>query len=625
MSKTDYSHRRFILLAVIFLCGIIFIIRLFYIQIIDEKYKASANDNVLRKIYEHPSRGLIYDRNGKLLVYNDAIYDLMVVPRLVNEIDTLQLCRIAQITKEEFIQKLNKAAAYSPVLPSIFLREIPENTYGYFQENVHLFSGFYIQATTVRKYPTPIAAHALGYMGEVNPDGIEKDGYYRMGDNIGISGIEKSYEKYLRGRKGVRLVMVDVHNKEKGSYRNGAYDTTAIAGINLYSSLDADLQEYSEKLMQNKKGGIVVLDPSNGEILTMVSAPYYDPNRLISGKERGNNYAELLLDETKPLYNRAIMTRYPPGSVFKMPVGLIAMQEKVVSPDQRIFCSGGFNIGGGHIIQDHFVGPADMQIALQHSSNAYFCNVFRKTVDNPNYENSRIAYNKWRSYLLNMGFGRSLDVDLPNESPGFIPTVDFYNQRKGISNWRATSIISIAIGQGEIGVTPLQLANMSAFIANRGYYYIPHIINGVGKPGFIDSKYKKQQQVNINKEYFESIVLGMRDVVLSGTATAAYIPNIVVCGKTGTVQDPPRANHSVFVAFAPMDNPKIAVAVLIENAGYGSTWAAPIASLIIEKYLNGEVKRMELENRMINANLMDVKKYVKTTNTTEETSETTEE
>ncbi len=625
MSKTDYSHRRFILLAVIFLCGILFIIRLFYIQIIDKKYKAYANNNVLRKIYEHPSRGLIYDRNGKLLVHNDAIYDLMVVPRLVNEIDTLQFCRILQISKEEFIYKINKANAYSSILPSIFIREISENSYGYFQENSVSFSGFYIQSSTVRKNPMKIAPHALGYMGEASPAEIEKDSYYRMGDNIGISGIEKSYEKYLRGRKGVRLVMVDVHNREKGSYRNGAYDTTAIAGINLYSSLDADLQEYSEKLMQNKKGGIVVLDPSNGEILTMVSAPYYDPNRLISGKERGNNYAELLLDETKPLYNRAIMTRYPPGSVFKMPVGLIAMQEKVVSPEQRIFCSGGFNIGGGHIIHDHFVGNADMRVAIQHSSNAYFCNIFRKTVDNPAYENARIAYNKWRNYMLNMGFGKTLDVDLPNESPGFIPSVEFYNQRKGISNWRASSIISIAIGQGEIGVTPLQLANMVAFIANKGYYYTPHIIKGVGKPGLIDSKYQKQHNTNINKEYFESIILGMRDVVLSGTATSAYVPNLDICGKTGTVQDPPRANHSVFVAFAPMDNPKIAVAVLIENSGYGSTWAAPIASLIIEKYLNGEVKRIDLENRMMNANLMDVKKYQRSTNNAEESEETTQE
>lgn len=542
-------------------------------------------------------------------MFNEAVYDLMLIPQMAKNIDTIALCKILNISKEEYINKINKAKSYSLILPSVFIKQLSELEYGYFQERFNDFPGFYVQPRTVRRYPISTAAHVLGYMGEATPNNIKNDSYYRMGDNIGISGIEKSYEKYLRGRKGVRIVMVDVHNREKGSYKNGVYDTTTIAGLNLYSSLDYKLQLYGEELMQNKKGGIVVLDPKTGEILAMVSAPAYDPNLLVLGRERGNNYGKLLLDETKPLFNRALMTRYPPGSTFKMPVGLIAMQEGVVTPTQKVFCGGSFNLGGGHAVGDHYVGAADMQIAIQHSSNVFFCKMFKRTVDNPKYSNSREGYNVWRRYLLSFGFGRKLGVDLPNESTGFIPTVEFYNERKGKTDWRAMSVISVAIGQGEIGTTPLQLANMVAIIANKGYYYIPHVIKGVGEPNRIESKYKEKQKVPIEKKYFESIILGMRDVVLSGTATSAYLEGITICGKTGTAQDPPRANHSVFVAFAPMDDPQIAIAVLVENSGYGAQWAAPIASLMIEKYINGNVKRKDLETKIKNANLMNVVKY----------------
>ena len=596
-------------MAIFILIGIIFVLRLFYIQVIDKRYKASANNNVLRHVYEYPSRGLIYDRNGKLLVFNEAAYDLMVIPKMTKEVDTLLICQILSLSKEEYVEKINKAKSYSSILPSVFIRQLTESEYGYFQEKSNDFIGFYVQTRTVRKYPMPTAAHVLGYMGEATPNVVENDSYYRMGDNIGISGIEKSYEIYLRGRKGVRIVMVDVHNREKGSYKDGAYDTTTIAGLNLYSSLDYELQIYGEELMQNKKGGIVALDPKTGEILAMISAPTYDPNLLVLGRERGNNYGTLLLDETKPLFNRALMTRYPPGSTFKMPVGLIAMQEGVVAPTQNVFCGGSFNLGGGHAVGDHYVGPANMRVAIQHSSNVYFCKVFKRTVDNPKYPNSREGYKVWRKYLLGFGFGRKLEVDLPNESTGLIPTVEYYNERKGKTDWRAMSIISVAIGQGEIGTTPLQLANMAAVIANKGFYYIPHIIRGVGAPNRIEEKYKEKQRVPIEERYFESIILGMQDVVLSGTATSAYVPGIAICGKTGTVQDPPRANHSVFVAFAPMDDPQIAIAVLVENSGYGAEWAAPIVSLMIEKYLNGKVERIGLETHIKNANLMNVIKY----------------
>jgi penicillin-binding protein 2 len=586
-------------------CGIILLIRLFYVQLINESYKKSAERNVLRHIYEYPARGLLYDRHGELMVYNVATYDLMVIPRYVREFDTASFCRLLGIDTSIYVAKLEKAKRYSRYVPSIVIPNLSAESYVGIQEQMYRFPGHFVQTRAMRRYPKPIAAHTLGYIGEASPMVIEDDPYYRPGDYIGISGVEKSYEKELRGYKGLRIIMVDVHNREMGSYEHGKFDRKPVPGQDLYLSIDAELQEYGEKLMTNKRGGIVAIEPATGEILASISGPSYDPNLLVGG-QRGNNYMKLLADnENNPLFNRATMTRYPPGSTFKIVSGIAALEEHIITENTTYGCGGGYSMGSHTIGCHSHPSPLRLREAVAHSCNTYFCWVFKHFVDNPKFASSQEGYERWRQYMNSLGFGVTVGTDFPNELPGLIPTAEYYNQRLNRTNWRANSIMSVAIGQGEIGATPLQLANFTAIIANRGWYIPPHMVRALGLPDNFNKKYKKKTKTMVSPHTCEVFAQGMRMVVTQGTARNAAIEGIEVCGKTGTAQDPPRKNHSVFIAFAPMHQPKIAIAVLIENSGYGATWAAPIASLMIEKYLNREVKRTSVEDQIIQSNLLN--------------------
>jgi len=603
--KKVYEGRSKVFVAMFVISAIIVLTRLFYIQVIDDSYKKSAERNVLRYIYEYPARGLIYDRNGEMMVYNVATYDLMVIPHYVKKFDTLAFCELAGIDKELYNSKLEKAKTYSRYIPSIIIPHLSPSSYIAIQEQLYRFPGHFIQTRSVRQYPKPIAAHTLGYIGEASPAVIEEDNYYRPGDYTGISGVEKSYEAELRGVKGLRIIMVDVHNREKGSYEQGRMDRKPMPGNDLYLSIDAGLQEYGEKLMTNKRGGIVAIEPSTGEILASVSSPDYDPNLLV-GSQRGNNYMDLLNDnENNPLFNRAIMTRYPPGSTFKIVSGIAALEEGIITENTSYGCGGGYNMGSHTIACHGHPSPLRLREAVAYSCNTYFCYVFKHFVDNSKFASSQEGYERWRAYINSLGFGVNVGTDYPNELPGLIPSAEYYNQRLNRTNWRANSIMSVSIGQGEIGATPLQLANFTAIIANRGWYIPPHIVRAIGSPENKNNRYKNKVETMVSPETCEVFAQGMRMVVTIGTARNAAIEGIEVCGKTGTAQDPPRKNHSVFIGFAPMHNPKIAIAVLVENSGYGGTWAAPIASLMMEKYLLGEVSRQEVENRITNANLLN--------------------
>lgn len=605
--KKSYSDRKYIVNIIFLVIGFIFILRLFYIQIIDDSYKISSQNNSRRIITVYPGRGLIYDRFEKLMVYNEATYDLMIIPKQVKNIDTAEFCKIIKIDKETFVSNLHKALAFSKYKASVFEKQISKEMYGYLQENLYKFHGFYVQSRTLRKYPLPLAAHTLGYVGEVDLDAINKNKYYALGDYVGISGLEKAYEEELRGKKGVKIVMVDVLNREKGSFANGKYDTTAVLGQDLYTSLDRDLQEYGELLMQNKRGSIVAIEPSTGEILAIVSAPSYDPNLLV-GRYRADNYRMLFLDSLKPLFNRALMAMYPPGSTFKLADALIGQQEGVLFPSTTYTCHRGFHFGGLTVACHEHPPTLDLVGSIQNSCNNYYCWVFMTIMNNSNYSHTTEAYNVWRKYILSFGFGTKFNSDLPYETRGNIPTAEYYDKYHGKNRWNAINIISLAIGQGEVLATPLQLANFVAMVANKGYYFTPHLVKTIGSPKNPNTKFKiTKYEPQIDKKYFDVVQEGMYQAVEHGTATNAKMDSIKICAKTGTAQNPHGKNHSVFVAFAPRDNPKIAIAVLVENAGFGNTWAAPIASLMIEKYLTRKVKRKELETKMLEGNTIGTK------------------
>jgi len=595
------SGQRLVITSIIVAIAFIFIVRLFYIQVVKEEYKMSASNNVLRYITDYPARGLIYDRKGKLIVYNDAVYDLMIVPKLVKNIDTLEFCSLIGISKEDFRDKYDKAKKFSPVKSSIFEKQLSGETYAALQEKLYKFQGFFVQPRTLRKYPYNAAAHLLGYIGEVSERTVEKNPYYKSGDYIGISGIEKSYENDLRGKRGLRIIMVDVFNREKGSYEDGKYDSIAIAGKDLTLSLDAELQFYGENLMQNKLGSVVAIEPSSGEILAMVSSPAYNPNLLV-GRVRSKNYGTLLSDPLKPLFNRAMMAYYPPGSTFKLVNALVAQQEGFITPASRFPCS--FHVGSKSVKCHPHPSPADLKMAVQYSCNPYFCHTFRNFVDNKKFKSSEEGYEKWVEYVNSFGIGRKLNVDIPNELTGLVPSPEYYDRYHGKGRWKASTIFSLGIGQGELGITPLQMANIMSIIANRGFYFVPHIVKKVGGEKHLPDNFTKKNYTKVNAKYFDSIIEGMDAVVEGGTARIAKLKDIKVCGKTGTAQNPHGKDHSLFVAFAPKDNPKIAIAVMVENAGFGATWAAPIASLMIEKYLTDSVSRPELETRIMEGNLI---------------------
>jgi penicillin-binding protein 2 len=601
--KDTFINRKYIVMALIVLASLILLIRLFIIQVVKDTYRLSADNNVLRYVTQYPARGLIYDRNKKLIVYNQAAYDLMVVPAQVTKIDTAKFCSLLEISTSSFRDRLNTALAYSRRAPSVFLKQISAESYARLQEKLFLYPGFYVQPRTLRKYSKPIAGHLLGYVSEVDESLIKKEPYYKSGDYIGKLGIEEAYEKELRGQRGVKIYLVDVYSRIKGSYAEGRMDTTAVQGEDIISTIDMDLQEYGEQLMRNKSGSIVALEPKTGEVLALVSSPNYDPGLLV-GRIRSENFARLSADTARePLFNRAIQAKYPPGSTFKPINGLIGLQEQVITPSTTFGCNNGYLFVSCH----SHSSPLDLMHGISNSCNSYFCQVYRRILENPQYNTIADAYNKWKGYLNEFGFGKKLGIEFTNELSGLVPSPAYFDKYYGKNKWKALTVISMAIGQGEVETTPLQMANMTAAIANRGYYYIPHIVKSIGTDKPIDQKFLTKNKINIDSTNFESIILGMEDAVngeAGATARIAALKDIIVCGKTGTAQNPHGKEHSVFIAFAPKDDPKIAIAVFVENAGFGATYAAPVASLMIEKYIRGEITNKYSEQRMLELNLM---------------------
>jgi penicillin-binding protein 2 len=602
------SERKYIIIGVFILVGLAYISRLFYIQVIDDTYKLDARNQAFRYTTDFPIRGYIYDRNNKLLVYNEAAYDLMILPKNVKNIDTLELCSLLGITREQFLKKMKKAvqSPNSPRKESIFEKQLSPKDYAALQEVLYRFPGFFVQSRTLRKYPRKIAAHMLGYIGEADKRTTEKDSYYREGDYLGISGIEKSYEKVLRGKKGLRIIMKDVNNRDMGSYMNGLYDTAAISGKPLTTTIDADLQEYAEQLMQNKIGSVVALDPSTGEILAIVTSPTYDPN-LFVGRARNKNFVELSQDSIgKPLFNRSTMASYPPGSTFKLVMALIGLNEGVLTADTRYPCARGYPPLGGRPKCHPHGSPMDLEGAIGTSCNSYFSYVFKSVIEDKKYHSTYKAYANWREIATSFCLGTKTGSDLANELRGNVPSINYYDKIFGKGSWKASTVISLGIGQNELGITPLQNANLVAIIANKGWYFTPHIVKAIdGNPNdTILDRFKVKHYTKIKDTAIYNVVIaGMAKAVEGGTAAALKIEGIPYCAKTGTAQNSGK-DHSVFVCFAPKDNPKIAIGILIENAGSGSTYAGPIARLMMEKYLKGKITRPDLEIRMLEADLI---------------------
>ena len=606
--RKDYNleKRKYIIGGFITVVVIIYLIRLFSLQVGDDKYKESAESNAFIKKVIYPARGLMYDRNGKLVVFNKPAYDVMIIPKDVKEFDTVALCSALEITKDELMDRWaemknpRKNPGYSAYTPQKLISHLSQESYGRLQEKLYLFPGFFIQKRAVREYAYHTAGNVLGNIREVSATDIENDRYYRRGDYTGDLGIEKSYENALRGSKGMEILMKDALGRVKGRYEDGIHDVAPKSGHNLTLSIDIDLQEYGEKLMRGKIGAIVAIEPSTGEILALVSSPSYDPSLLV-GKERGKNYSELVKDHYKPLYDRALQGAYPPGSTFKPTQGLIFLQEGIVNLSTMYPCYHGY-VNGLRVGCHGHASPISLKPALQTSCNAYFCWGFKNMIDKRGTK-ATDQFENWKNYLVEMGYGYRLGVDLPSESRGFLPNSEYYSKSFRGRNWSGNTIISVSIGQGEVLATPLQIANLCATIANRGYFYTPHVVKEIAD-SVIDPKFKEKHQPHIKKEYYEDIAEGMRMAVLGGTCRGANLPGIEVCGKTGTAQNPHGKDHSAFIGFAPYHNPKIAVAVYVENAGFGAAYGVPIGSLIIEKYLNGEISaaRKGVEEKMMNSN-----------------------
>ncbi|MBN1133093.1 MAG: penicillin-binding protein 2 [Bacteroidales bacterium] len=593
-----YTERKYVFMVAVILVGVLFIGRLFYIQVIDKSYEAFAQSNSQSVTVIYPARGLIYDRNGKLMVYNQAAYDIMVTPMLVQGFDTTGLCNMLGLTPEKVKERLNTAKSYSRRVPSVFMKQVDYETAAVFQEKMFQYPGFYVLTRTLRNYQKSIAAHALGYVGEVDQSVLNQDPYFQMGDYIGISGIEKAYESFLRGVKGKSIFLKNAHNQTVDSYQDGKYDVPVTVGKNISITLDSDLQEYGEKLMKPYLGSIVAIEPPSGEILALISAPYYSPDSLV-GRRLGESFKQLSADTLNPLFNRALMAQYPPGSTFKTIMGVIGLQEKVISPSTEFHCSYGFWAGNIHTACHLHDSPLNLITGIQNSCNTYFINVLKRILEDPKMSNTAEAYDNWREHLVSFGFTMPLGIELTSELKGNIPTSDYFDNLYGRNHWNYLTVRSLAIGQGELLMTPLQMANAVAAIANRGYYIIPHLIRQIEDEESIPEKYITKIRTSIDSVNFIPIIEGM-DLVVNGgrgsTARNARIDSIVVCGKTGTAENPHGNDHSIFIAFAPRDNPRIAIAVFVENQGFGTTYAAPIASLMIEKYLTGEVKRKWYES-----------------------------
>jgi len=599
--------RKLLLFTTVIVVGLIFIARLYYLQVYNQKEYNLFEDNAIRKVYDYPKRGYIYDRNGKLLVANQPSYDVMIIPREVTSLDTLEFCSLLKISKDDFIKKYERAYHYSPRLPSVFVPQLSKEDYATLQEKMYKYEGFYIQKRSLRDYQTTIGANVLGDIGEVNDRELQKDPYYKMGDLIGKQGIEASYEKILRGVKGIKFIQKDRFNRDIGPYKNGIYDTLPQPGKDITVTIDSELQAYGEKLMKNKRGGIIAIEPSSGEILAMVSAPSYDPNILV-GRDRSKNYTKLHYDKAKPLYDRGLQAMYPPGSPFKLLNALVALQEGVVTPHDKFVCAMGYRYGNRRMGCHLHKSPTNLNVGIYESCNAYFANIYRRIIDK--YESPAEGMDAWSKHIKSFGLGDYLGYDLLIGQPGKIPDSKTYDRAYGKNRWYTTFTLSNSIGQGEVLATPIQLANMTAAIANRGYFYTPHIIKDI-EDDSISSKYTTPKYTTIDKEYFEPVIEGMYDVYNKGTAKYLQIPGIEICGKTGTAENFTKINgkrtqltdHSIFIAFAPKDNPKIALAVFVENGYWGSRFAGRIASLMIEKYIKGKITRTDMEDWILNHTL----------------------
>ncbi|MFI5160383.1 MAG: penicillin-binding protein 2 [Sphingobacteriales bacterium] len=586
----SFFERRYIIAGIFIALVVTLLARLFYLQIIDDRYLLYAQGNVLRRIYVNPARGPIMDRNHKILVENQPFYDIMVTPNQVKALDTVEFCKLLGIDKAEFDKRFDKAVKYSRTQQSVFDKQLSQEASAAFQERLSEFPGFNLSTRYLRTYPDSVAAQFLGYIGEVHDNDIKKSGgYYHPGDFIGVTGVERSYESVLRGRRGVQNLMYDSRNRPKGVYAGGAYDTAAVAGERLISSLDIRIQKLGEQLMKNKVGGIVAIEPSTGEILCYVSSPTYNPNLMV-GHDRGNNAAELYKNPYKPFFIRPIQAYYPPGSSFKPLSALIALQEGIITPQTTYYCPG-YYMAGNHRVpcyHNEAHGLVNLSSAVAQSCNGYFSMVFEKLMNQHGVKNIDTTFTNWRDKVTKFGMGARLGLDMPSEGKGNVPTAAHYDKVYKGPNWRSSTIVSLAIGQGELEATPLQMANIECTIANHGFYFKPHLVKAIGEKDVIKPEYKVKNYVGIDSTYFEPLINGMEAVVDHGTAVASKIPGIVMCGKTGTAQVHGEDN-SVFVAYAPRDNPKIAIAVVVENSGEGAHWAAPIASFIVEKYLTDSI------------------------------------
>ena len=602
--------RKYLLPAVIIFSATVILLRLFFLQVVFYNEATSGIDNIaIETVYDYPERGYIYDRNGELLVSNQPAYDVMVIPSEVKGLDTLELCSLLELGKTEFADRLQKAKDYSRKKPSVIVHQLSNNDYAKLQEKLRKFNGFYIQKRMLRSYRTHNAGNVLGYISEVNEWELKKNPYYLAGELIGRSGVEKQYEEFLRGKKGVQYFQKDKHNAAIERYKNGALDTLPQMGKPLQLTIDIGLQAYGELLMNHKHGGIVAIEPKTGEILALVSAPTFDPALLV-GRERSKNYTALYNDSIgKPLYDRTLLAQYPPGSPFKVVNALIGLQEGVITPQSIFSCGGGYRYGG-HIMRCHCGrGANDLLHGIALSCNAYFANTYKRAIDMKT--PSEVGMEKWTAHVKSFGLGNFLGSDLPTGTPGKVPDINLYNKQYGKGRWNGTSNISNAIGQGEILTTPLQLANVMAAIANKGYYYTPHIVKKIDNKVTPFKEYTEPKHTTIESQYFDPIIKGMNMAYLQGTARRTQIDGINIAAKTGTAENFIRVNgrrmqltdHSIFVAFAPVEDPKIAIAVFVENGYYGARVAGPIASLMIEKYLKGEVYRCDFERQMIEKSL----------------------
>ena len=604
--------RKILLYVIILTTGLVFLGRLFYLQILDTSFAGLSDNNAIKVVYDYPQRGFIFDRNGELMVSNQPSYDVMVIPRNVKAFDTTEFCNILNITREQLAGRLDKAKIYSPRLPSVVVPQLTKSEYAYLQEKMRKYEGFYIQKRSLRNYHTQHAANVLGYIAEVNQRTVNENPYYLSGDLIGKQGVEGYYEELLRGVKGVKYIQKDRFNRDIGPYKEGIYDTLPKKGKDLTITIDAKLQEYGELLMKNKRGGIVALEPATGEILAMVTAPSYDPADLV-GRKRSANFTKLWLDSiSNPLYDRGLLAEYPPGSPFKTINALIALEEGVVTTNDAFSCHGGYYYGRNRKMGCHpHSSPLKMVPGIAHSCNAYFANVYRRIIEK--YPTPQDGVNTWNDHLESFGLGDYLGSDLSTGRPGKIPNAEYYNKIYNYPTykWFSTATLSNAIGQGEVLMTPIQLANMTAAIANKGWFYTPHILKEVNGSPIKDKEYTEKKVTTISPQHFEPVIQGMHEVYKSGTAATLQIPGIEIAGKTGTAENFTKidgkrvqlTDHSIFIAFAPVENPKIAMAVFVENGYWGGRYAGRIAGLMIEKYLKGEITRTDMEDWILTHSL----------------------